>query len=126
VDFLEHFTKDEVIELLQLVYESLRPGGYLLAQSPNGQGLFAGQVVYGDFGHLTVFTPDSLAQVLRLSGFANIELSETGPIAIGWKDSVRVALWKGIKALANLIRQIEAGKAQEIWTENMICICQKP
>lgn len=125
VDFLEHFTKDEVTELLRLIYESLLPGGYLLAQSPNGQGLFAGQVVHGDFGHLCVFTPDSLAQVLRLTGFADIEMSETGPIAHGWKDTVRVALWKVIKAFANLLRRIETGKSQAIWTENVICVCRR-
>lgn len=126
IDFLEHFTKDEITELLDLVRRALRPGGVLVLQTPNGQGLFPGQVTHGDFGHLTILAPGSLAQVLRLAGFVDIALHETGPLPLGWKGKVRSYLWRGIKAVANAVRRIETGKTQELWTENLICACRKP
>ncbi|MDX9982495.1 MAG: class I SAM-dependent methyltransferase, partial [Lentisphaeria bacterium] len=38
-DFLEHFTRDELFELLPLIQAALRPGGRLLVQTPNGAGI---------------------------------------------------------------------------------------
>ena len=38
---------------------------------------------------------------------------------------VRLVAWKTIKRAANLIRLIEAGKRQKVWTENLICCCRK-
>lgn len=94
-------------------------------QTPNGQGLFPHQVIYGDLTHYTIFTTDSLQQILRLVGFSDIEFSETGPVPANLKGRVRVSLWKLIKFIANTVRKIETGKSQNVWTENIICCCQK-
>jgi 2-polyprenyl-3-methyl-5-hydroxy-6-metoxy-1,4-benzoquinol methylase len=126
LDFLEHFTKAEVLSLFGLLFRTLKPDGSLLIQTPNGQGLFAGQVIYGDLTHCTVFTPESLSQALRLAGFDRIVFDETGPVPKDWKGRIKLMLWKSIKMSANFIRVVEAGKHQEIWTENLICVCRKP
>lgn len=60
IDFLEHFTKEELIRLFPSIQKALKEGGMLIIQTLNGQGIFPHQVIYGDLTHLTVFTPVSL------------------------------------------------------------------
>lgn len=57
LDFVEHFSKAELLSLMPLIYSRLNPGGLLILQTPNGQGLFPNQIIYGDFTHLTIFSP---------------------------------------------------------------------
>jgi hypothetical protein len=83
-------------------------------------------VIYGDLTHVTIFTPQSLAQLLRPVGFVDLAFYETGPIPIRLRGKLDVALWRSIKGLANLVRSIETGKRQSIWTENFICVALKP
>ena len=123
IDVIEHFNKEEIISLFPIIHRSLKEGGRLILQTPNGQGLFPQQVIYGDFTHLTIFTPDSLRHILKIAGFDNIRFFETGPIPKKIKGVIRWILWRIVKGIANIFRKIEAGKTQEIWTENMICSC---
>ncbi len=125
VDFVEHFSKDELMRLVPAIRTALEPGGTLIVQTPNGEGLFSNQVVYGDLTHLTIFTPESLKQLFRLWGFDAFHFVETGPAPANWKGKLRVLAWNLITRCANLVRKIESGKTQSIWTENMICRCTK-
>jgi len=126
VDVLEHFTRDELLRLAPLLFTALQPGGRLLIQTANGAGLFPRQVIYGDLTHMTIFTSDSLAQLLRPCGFADLSFYETGPIPLRVTGRLNVALWQVTKLLANAVRQIETGKSQRIWTENFICLAHRP
>ena len=121
VDVLEHFSRDELARLAPLLAGALRPGGRLLVQTANGAGLLPGQVIFGDLTHLTIFTPPTLAQLLQPVGFVDLACYETGPIPIRLRGKIDVALWRGVKAIANAVRAIETGKRQAIWTENFIC-----
>jgi 2-polyprenyl-3-methyl-5-hydroxy-6-metoxy-1,4-benzoquinol methylase len=126
LDFIEHFRVDELMELLRMIYERLNDGGKIILQTPNGEGLFPGQVVYGDLTHLTIFTPASLQQLLTEIGFCNYQFYETGPVEKNIQGRIRLLLWQFIKLGANAIRKVETGKSHAIWTENMICYCEKP
>ncbi len=125
VDVLEHFTREELLRLAPLLYQALEPGGRLLVQTANGAGLLPRQVIFGDLTHLTIFTPESLAQLLRPCGFASFEFYETGPIPIRLRGKLNVALWSLIKVAANTVRAVETGKRQAIWTENLICLARR-
>lgn len=124
-DFFEHFSKSELLSLSGLILNALKPGGYLLLQTPNGQGLFPGQIIYGDLTHMTIFTPESMTNLLRLSNFEQITFYESGPAPIDTKGQLRLLAWRAIRFLANTVRLIETGKTQQIWTENLICCCRK-
>ena len=126
VDVLEHLSRDELVIVAPQIFEALRPGGRLIVQTANGAGLFPRQVIYGDLTHLTIFTPESLGQLLRRFGFQDLNFSETGPIPIRLRGKLDVALWSATKAVANFVRQVETGKRQAIWTENFICAAFKP
>lgn len=125
IDLVEHLTRAELLELFPLLKDALRDDGYLIIQTPNGQGLFAGQVIYGDLTHMTVFTPGSLTQLLQLHGLVDPTFVDTGPVAKNFSGAVRLLFWRAITGVANAIRRIESGKSQEIWTENLICRCRK-
>jgi len=126
LDFVEHFAKDEQIPLFEAIRGALRPGGRLIIETPNGEGLFASQVIYGDLTHLTIFSEGSLTQLLRLLGFEHIEFHETGPAPKDLKGRLRGLLWGIIKLVANSARLIESGETQRLWTKNLICCSRKP
>ena len=125
LDFVEHFGKSEQLPLFESIYMALRPGGTLIVETPNGEGLFASQVIYGDLTHLTIFSEGSLSQLLRLMGFEKIEFYETGPAPKDLKGRVRGLLWRIIKLVLNSARLIESGETQRLWTKNLICCCRK-
>jgi SAM-dependent methyltransferase len=126
VDVLEHFTRDELGHLVRLILHAMKPGGRLIVQTANGAGLHPGQVIYGDLTHQTIFTPESLGQLLRSVGFDALAFYETGPIPVRVRGKLDVALWSAIKAFANMVRHVETGKRQSIWTENFICRAFRP
>jgi hypothetical protein len=115
-----------LVQLAPLIFAALEPHGRLLVQTANGAGLLPGQIIFGDLTHQTVFTPESLAQLLRPAGFTGLRFYETGPIPLRLRGRLNVALWSAIKLAANTIRYIETGKRQAIWTENFICLAFKP
>lgn len=125
IDFVEHFSKDELMRLVPEIQSALRPGGHLIVQTPNGEGLFPHGIVYGDLTHLTIFTPNSLTQLLRLWGFEGFRFVETAPVAKNLKGRIRTLAWAAVRQCANAVRIAETGAAQDIWTANMICRCVK-
>ncbi len=75
-DIVEHFTKEEAIELCQDFFSSLRPGGTLVVKIPNSGalvGLFGRDI---DFTHLSGYTEFSLFQLFDTTGFINHQLVE--------------------------------------------------
>jgi 2-polyprenyl-3-methyl-5-hydroxy-6-metoxy-1,4-benzoquinol methylase len=126
VDILEHLTRDELIRLAPLLFHALQPGGRLLVQTANGAGLMPGHVVYGDLTHQTIFTPESLGQLLRPVGFEHLSFYETGPVPIRLRGKLDVAAWSVVRTVAALLKYVETGKRQAIWTENFICRAFRP
>jgi SAM-dependent methyltransferase len=121
IDFIEHFTRDELMLLFKSVHKALRPGGLLIVQTPNGAGWMPGRHIWGDITHMTVFTPKSLKQLLSLHGFRNPHFAETGPAPHGIAGIVRFLGWQLVRATLLLVKYLETGSGQRIWTKNMIC-----
>jgi hypothetical protein len=102
LDLIEHFEKEEILELLGLIYRALKFNGKLLLSVPNAETLFAGSILYGDFTHEIAFTRSSLSQILRLSGFKEIKFLRTEPVIHNFKSLVRFLIWKFIKQLIKI------------------------
>jgi 2-polyprenyl-3-methyl-5-hydroxy-6-metoxy-1,4-benzoquinol methylase len=126
LDVLEHFTAEEGLRLLERCSERLVPGGRLLLQTPNGGGLLAGHVIYGDVTHVQVYSPSSLTQLLRLAGFVDVTTCEASPRALSLTSRLRAILWGGIAWLAAALYRIATGKTQHVWTETMLCLAKTP
>ena len=78
-DLLEHFTKDELLVLVDRVARVLTTGGKFLIHVPNGESPFGGRVRYADFTHELAFTRESLSQLLNACGFSQIHCYEDLP-----------------------------------------------
>ena len=125
IDLVEHFTKEELLQLFELLHTVIKPNGVLLLQTVNGEGLFPRQIIYGDLTHSTILSPGSMSQLLSTTRFHDMKYSECSPLASGLKGMVRAIAWKMIRAGANSIRLIESNKTQSIWTENFICSARR-
>ncbi len=68
LDFIEHFAKDEVLELLDRAHRALNTDGLLLIRTPNAENPMFGRF-FNDFTHETPFTMASMAHCLTLTGF---------------------------------------------------------
>ncbi len=119
-DVIEHFTKEELIDLVDAVYRVLKPDGRWVIHAPNGNSPFVGSIRYGDFTHEQAFTPSSIEQILVSSGFSRAIFAECSPRVHGVKSFFRYFLWRLGRSLLNLINLAETGVAGRdlIWTRN--------
>ncbi len=123
IDVIEHLTKDEVLRFLQAAVRALRPGGRIILQTPNCASPWGMALRYGDFTHETGFTPDSLAGLLTVFGFSNIEFREVSPIPFGNSvaSTVRAFLWMCIKPGLRFIELVETGsRGPAVLTRSML------
>ena len=125
IDLIEHFYKDELIHLFEGIYNKLTNGGAFVFHTPNGLGINASYTIYSDLTHLTIFTPNSAIQILKLVGFKEIKFFETEPYAKNVKGTLRLLLWKIVKLIFNGIRLIETGRTEKILTQNFIGVAFK-
>jgi 2-polyprenyl-3-methyl-5-hydroxy-6-metoxy-1,4-benzoquinol methylase len=126
IEFVEHFSMEELLDLFDQVMAKLRPGGRLILRTPNGGALLGGHSIHSDITHVTIFSPASLHQTLRLAGFDEITVRECPPAHGTLAGRIRAPLWRAIATAACVVHRIETGKKQSIWTESMLCACRKP
>lgn len=124
-DLIEHFSKDELLELTTLIYNHLHKDGLFIIRTPNGQGLFSGQIIYGDLTHQTIFTPNSLTQLFINIGFNNLNFIENAPVRKNLVGFLRATMWSTLKIILNLVMLIEVGGTQKIWTRDFYCVAKK-
>jgi len=126
LDVIEHFTKDEVLEFLDLAHGALRPGGRLLLRTPNADSPFHSWIRYADFSHEVTFSPRSITQVLRVAHFTGVEVYPLEPYAHGLASAGRRFLWLGIKQLIRLYLLVEQGTAGSgVFTSNLCAVAEK-
>lgn len=75
-DMAEHLTKPELLAFLDLCYAHLSPasGSLVILKVPNAASWFGARERYVDFTHELAFTPESIAQVLRVTGYTDVEV----------------------------------------------------
>lgn len=127
-DVLEHFTKDEVLEVLTAAYGALKPGGKFILHVPNGEAIFAGKIYFGDFTHQVAFTAKSLRQVAMYAGFTRVECFEDKPVVHGVFSAIRAALWWVVRTKFRFINMVETGDTGGalILSQNFLAVCRKP
>jgi len=113
LDVLEHIPKSQVLDVLDLIYRSLRPGGRFICQVPNLAAFYC-PCFYMDFSHETPFTGSSLKQALELANFTNIRVLPGGPVVFGVKSAVRWVLWRMISSGLRFVQTVEGGPHQPI------------
>ena len=126
-DVIEHFSKEEVLQIMDHAYRVLRPGGRLILHVPNAEGIFGSRIFWSDFTHEMAFTREGLRQLTQACGFASLECREDVPPVHGLKSLVRRGLWTGLRALFRLVHMAETGDPGSglILTQNLLAVAVK-
>jgi len=126
-DILEHFTKDELLVLVDRVARVLKSGGKFLIHVPNGESPFGGRVRYADFTHELAFTRESLSQLLNACGFSQIHCYEDLLVPHGILSGSRWLMWKFIRGILRFYLAVETGQidAGMIFSQNLLCVAVK-
>lgn len=124
-DVIEHFSKQELVKLVDEVYRVLKKSGKWLIHIPNGESPFAGRIRYGDFTHELAFTEISIAQLLKASGFSEVGCWEDIPIPHGLKSFIRWLLWKLFRVSLQLYLAAETGERGTILTQTFLVSANK-
>ena len=123
-DVIEHFTKPELIPLVDEVHRVLKSGGRWIIHTPNAESPFGVRMRYWDFTHEQAFTRISLGQLLMASGFRSVECFEDRPVVHGLKSAARAALWTCYRAGWLFYIAVETGALDRntIFSQNLLAV----
>ncbi len=125
-DVLEHFTKEEIVELLPLLKNILNDNGILVIRVPNGEAMFKGGIMYGDFTHETFFTARSMKQIFNIFGFSKINIYPIYPNKHSLKSSIRYYGYKFFEFIYKIGLIFERGGVNDfISTQNILGVIKK-
>src|SRR5579872_1964887 len=126
-DVIEHFSKQEVLEIMDHAYRVLRPDGRLILHVPNAEGIFGSRIFWSDFTHEMAFTREGLRQLTQASGFASLLCREDVPTVHGVKSFVRRGVWWGLRIFFRLAHMAETGDpgSSLILTQNLLAVATK-
>lgn len=124
-DIIEHFRKEDLVDVLSLCYRSLKINGIIIIQAPNAESPFFGRIRYGDFTHEIAFTSSSLSQLLRLIGYSAIRFFPKRPLVDSAESFVRVILWKFVEVFYKFLIFVEVGRVNMIVTQDIIAVGKK-
>lgn len=126
LDVVEHFTKKEILALLDAVYSALKPDGIFIMQSPNAEGLIGSSIRYGDFTHELAFTSTSVNQIFKVCGFKESNIYPTGVIIHNLMGIPRWFICATAHLFARLYVLAETGSCSKyILTQNLIAVGKK-
>lgn len=126
LEVLEHFNREELLNLLNALYNSLKPGGVFVMWSPNAEGPFSGRYRYGDITHEISFTKDSAKQFLTKTGFEEIKVYPVRPLSNNLTGVLRRIVWQFFSLIFTLYLAAETGTFRgHILTQNLIVVARK-
>jgi len=123
-DVIEHFTKPELIPLVDEVHRVLKPSGRWIIHTPNAESPFGSRMLYWDFTHEQAFTRTSLSQVLMASRFKSVQCYEDRPVIHGLESAVRAVLWACLRAglLFYIAAETGALDRQAVFSQNLLAV----
>jgi len=125
-DVIEHFSKEEALDLLVLIRAALSANGVCLIQTLNAESPFWPRSRYGDFAHELSFSASRIRTVLLLAGFRETESFPVPPVfRYSLNSALRVILWQGVELFWRTALLAESGSGRGIITGNLITVAYK-
>ena len=125
---LNHLTKDEMIEFLELAFRKLKPGGQLICHGLNGANPIVGaETLAQNWDHQNTFTSYSLNQVLEHTGY-EVQKVFGLHLYVFYKNPANYVAW-GLTAAFHLTFQILFkiyGKFNKIFEKKIAAVAIKP
>ncbi|WP_263819266.1 class I SAM-dependent methyltransferase [Salinibacter sp.] len=122
VDIIEHMELKKMLSVLGESNRVLSEGGRCIIHVPNAQGIFGMRVRYGDLTHERAFSPKSIEQLLRTTGFTSINIYEDKPVVHGALSLGRRLLWEVITLVPKLLLLVESPGAKSFAMSQNILI----
>lgn len=124
---LNHLTKGEIIDFLQLCQQSLKAGGTLIVHVLNGANPITGaEALAQNFDHYNTFTEYTLRQVLEYTNFADVRVIPL-KLYVFYTNPLNYVLM-GIAGLYTLFFRFSFklyGKSNRLFTKKIAAICRK-
>ncbi len=125
---LNHLTKVEIIEFLELCWSKLKPGGVLISHALNGANPITGaEALAQNFDHYNTFTEYTMRQILEYTKFENIKVVPLN-LYVFWTNPLNYALIL-MSSLYNLFFRISFimyGKKNRLFTKKIAAVAYKP
>lgn len=126
-NILEHYEKDELLNIVEALYQALRPGGRLVVEMPNAESPWGLSVRYGDLTHELALNANSLNHLLELVGFTEFSARECTAYIHGIKSLIRWVIWRFIHLGLLIWNYAETGSAGSgIYTRVFMAKADKP
>ena len=123
---LNHLTRQEIMDFLNLCRSHLRPGGTLACFALNGANPITGaEALAQNFDHFNTFTEYSMRQVLEHSGFVDIDVFGLN-LYVYYRNPVNYVAMFAAWALSAAFRAcfILYGKKNRIFTKKFAATCR--
>lgn len=125
MDVLEHFERDEFLDILEEVRRVLRAGGRLICHVPNAEGIFGMRIRYGDLTHEMAMTPRSIQQACKMAGFDSVQIFEDRPIRRGVRGRLRYWTWRLGTLPWRVLLAAESGQRRAVLSQNMLVVAER-
>jgi 2-polyprenyl-3-methyl-5-hydroxy-6-metoxy-1,4-benzoquinol methylase len=124
MDIIEHFTKDELVELLQLIQSKLKKGGMAIFRTPNMDAPIATAFAIGDFTHENYLNASSAEQVMLSCGFGDVKVKPSFMRVNGFlKEGLRGIFYRILSLRLKLQLFATARSTQKVlFTPNLIIV----
>lgn len=125
---LNHLTKNEIIEFLELCWSKLKPEGLLISHVLNGANPITGaEALAQNFDHYNTFTEYTMRQVLEHTKFENIKVVPLN-LYVFWKNPLNYVLifMSFLYTLFFRVSFIMYGKKNKLFTKKIAAVACKP
>ncbi|HTL18891.1 MAG TPA: class I SAM-dependent methyltransferase [Patescibacteria group bacterium] len=119
IDLIEHISKDEFMDVLQVCRRVLGADGHLILRYPNGDSPLVGRNLFNDITHVWTYTSNCLQSLASMHGFSRVRFIDEGDAAIRDSRWLKVPLCKlSTVALRFLFRAATKEKVR-YWSPNI-------
>jgi SAM-dependent methyltransferase len=125
IDFLEHISKDDVMELLVQSQRVLLPGGRLVLRYPNGDSPLVGMNLFNDITHVWTYTPNCLDSLARMHGFTRTAFVDESEQAIRDHRWFKVPFCRLSKTVLGLLFRAATKEKVQFWSPNLWASLEK-
>lgn len=122
LDIIEHFTKDELVEVIGIIKNALRNKGTIIFRTPNADAPFSSTFSMGDFTHELILNYSSAEQLFFTLGFHKTSIKPSFIQVEGWfTEIIRKIVWWNMVLICKLCL-FASGKStgRIIFTPNLL------
>ncbi len=126
LDIIEHFTAEELFDVMNIAYEALAAGGKIIVSVPNATSLIGLSTRFSDITHETCFSPTTLSQLFFCHDMEIIEFRDPWPAPITLGHRIWYVIAKISRSIERLRFKLLGLSAPKYWSSVIWAVAQKP